>query len=38
MNILEIIELKSEVTIKKNLIVQSEATIRKNRKVHNPII
>lgn len=38
MNILHIIELKSEVTIKKNLIVQLEATIRKIRKVHNPII
>ena len=35
MNILDIIELKSEVTIKKNLIVQLEATLRK---IHNPII
>lgn len=38
MSILEIIELKIEGTIKKTLIVQSEATIRKIRIVHNPII
>ena len=38
MSILEIIELKIEGTIKKTLIVQPEATIRKIRIVHNAII